>query len=230
MPPTVGWDYQLGGGSTPESGVGMVVRDRTDRPEQGLFNVCYVNGFQTQPGDRDWWLTEHPDLVLTADGHPVIDPDWPDELVLDIGSEENRRSLVEVVGAWIDGCAADGFDAVEIDNLDTFSRFPDVVESDAIAYATALVDRAHRAGLAIAQKNTAQLLGRVPFDFAIVEQCAEFDECEAFVDHYGAFVFDVEYDAEAFRRACRERVVADPIRRDLGLAPPTSPDHLRETC
>jgi len=42
-------DYQLGGAAEPEPNVGIVVRDRTDPPAAGRFNVCYVNGFQTQP-------------------------------------------------------------------------------------------------------------------------------------------------------------------------------------
>ena len=35
--------------------VGIVVRDRKARPAPGRYNVCYVNGFQTQPDERRFW-------------------------------------------------------------------------------------------------------------------------------------------------------------------------------
>ena len=37
---------------------------------------------------------------------------------LDTRTDAKRRQLARIVGRWIDGCAADGFDAVEFDNLD----------------------------------------------------------------------------------------------------------------
>jgi hypothetical protein len=83
------FDYQLGGTSdrlpTAASLVdfAVVARDSTDTPLTGAYNICYVNGFQSQPGDAAFWLA-HPDLMLRdADGRPVVDPNWPDEYVLD---------------------------------------------------------------------------------------------------------------------------------------------------
>lgn len=56
LPPANGkFDYQLGGAYTPASGTTTVVRDRTASPAAGLYNICYVNGFQTQAVDADWW-------------------------------------------------------------------------------------------------------------------------------------------------------------------------------
>src|SRR5262245_45079551 len=55
------FDYQLGGAYDPPADVEVLSRDRTDAPAPGLYNVCYVNGFQAQPGDEDFWLEEHPD-------------------------------------------------------------------------------------------------------------------------------------------------------------------------
>ena len=76
----------------------------------------------------------HPDVVLRGkDGKPVIDPDW-EETMLAPTSPERRTELAGVVGAWIAKCAADGFDAVEIDNLDTFTRTDGLItEGDAVA-------------------------------------------------------------------------------------------------
>ena len=82
-----------------------------------------------------WMLQEHPDLILTdSNGDFVNDPDWPEEFILDIRAEWQRQELSEIVGDWIRQCGQDGFDAIEIDNLDTFTRFSQIVKDDAIRY------------------------------------------------------------------------------------------------
>ena len=78
----------------------------------------------------------------------------------------------------IDACREAGYDAVEIDNLDTWTRFARIDRDGAIALAREYVDAAHQRGLAIAQKNAAEFLGvEIGFDFASVESCAAYDEC-----------------------------------------------------
>ncbi len=81
VPPAgAGFDYQLGGVYDPPAEVGVVARDSTVEPVGGgVYDICYVNGFQTQPGDAEHWLAEHPELVLRDEtGGPIADPDWPD--------------------------------------------------------------------------------------------------------------------------------------------------------
>lgn len=69
-------DYQLGGAYPPPSGVGIVSRDRQAAPASGIYNLCYVNGFQIQPGEESTWA-EPVDLVLRdSGGNPIIDPEW----------------------------------------------------------------------------------------------------------------------------------------------------------
>ena len=89
------------------------------------------------------------------------------------------------------------------------------------AYAAKLVARAHRAGLAAAQKNRAQWDGTVVgYDFAIAEQCAQYDECGDYVDTYDGRVLPVEYRKRTFRKGCREWGDELPVlRRDLALKP-----------
>ena len=190
-------DYQLGGASDPRDGVTVVARDRTEQPAPGVYSICYVNGFQTQPGDLGDWPD---DLVLHVDGEPLIDPGWPDEAILDTSTSASRERIAQIVGGWIAACADDGFDAVEFDNLDTYSRSTGLLtEKDNLALATALVERAHREGLAAGQKNSLELDTRgrdeAGFDFAVVEECHEFDECAAFADIWGEQWLDVEYEA-----------------------------------
>ena len=175
-------DYQLGGDRSVPDHVGIVVRDRESEPVEGTYNVCYVNGFQTQPNERAFWR-QHWRLVLKDDGKPVTDEAWG-EWLLDTRTAAKRRELARIVGRWIGGCAADGFDAVEFDNLDSFTRSHGLVERrQALAFARLLVDGAHDAGLEAGQKNLAGTTApRIGFDFAVAEECGRYHECGAYVD------------------------------------------------
>jgi Glycoside-hydrolase family GH114 len=229
------FDYQLGGAYEPAPDVAIVSRDRTATPDADRFNICYVNGFQTQPGEDDLWRDANADLVLSdASGDPVIDPEWPDEFILDVSTAENRARLLGIVGEWIDGCAASGFQAVEIDNLDTFARFPEQLSEDAaVAFASSLVERAHAAGLAIGQKNSTDLVPRRPdtgFDFAVVEQCNQYGECAEFTAGYGDQVYVIEYERQAFERGCADYPQLSIVLRDVDVSEPGSPTYVRNSC
>jgi hypothetical protein len=229
------FDYQLGGAYRPAGSVLVLSRDRGDRPASGRYNICYVNGFQTQPDERSLWTGANADLVLRDDGgEPLADPDWPGEMILDIGTDATRQRLTAIVGAWIDGCADDGFDAVEIDNLDTFTRFADrLSKADAVAYAAMLADRSHAAGLAFAQKNTAELLARrdaVGFDFAVVEECNQFGECGRFARAYADRIFVVEYRAAAFESGCTAFPELSIVLRDRDVRAPDQSGYVRRAC
>ncbi|MGW3008701.1 endo alpha-1,4 polygalactosaminidase [Streptomyces sp. NPDC001219] len=201
------FDYQLGGAYPPPGEVRAVSRDRTARPAPGRYNICYVNAFQAQPDDTGSWEDDHPGLLL-RDGHgdPVIDEDW-NEPLFDISTGAKRAALMEIVGPWIDGCAKAGYDAVEPDNLDSYERSEGrLTARHAAAFARLLADRAHRRRLAIAQKNTADLLPRrrrIGFDFAVVEECARYRECTGFATAYANRIFVIEYARRDFTAACR---------------------------
>jgi len=234
LPPANGaFDYQLGEAYPPPEGVVVVTRDRNASPADGLYNICYVNGFQTQPDERDFWTGEHPDLLLRdAGGDPVIDPDW-DEMILDVTTPTKRSALADIVGGWIDGCAADGFDAVEIDNLDTYSRSGGLVtQNDAVAFMALLSARAHAAGLPIAQKNSTDVLGRreeMGTDFAVAEECNRYDECGDYTAVYGDQVYVIEYRRSDFDAGCRDFPDLSIVLRDLDLVAP-GPGYVYDGC
>ena len=240
LPTEVGVDYQLGGGYDLADGVEIVVRDSTDSPAGGLYSICYINAFQTQPQDAELWLTERAELILRDDnGDPVIDPGWPDEMILDISNTKNRITIASIFGEAIAGCASDGFDAVEFDNLDSWTRSGGaLIEQNSVEVAIALVDFAHSSGLAAGQKNSAELGERgrdeVGFDFAVTEECAQFEECDEFRDVYKDAVINIEY-TDALDRPWAE-VCADPstpdmtVLRDRDLQTPNSPEYVFERC
>ena len=234
-----GVDYQLGGAYAPPPGVTVVVRDRMVAPAPGLFNICYVNGFQTQPGETESWLAEHPELILTdRRGRPVIDANWPDERLLDTRTPEKREAIAAVIRPWLDGCAEAGFDAVEFDNLDSWTRGPGLTPEGNLALATLLIQHAHSRGLWVGQKN-ARELGQAGldagFDFVISEECAVWRECAGYAALYGDRHIDVEYIDDMTRAAfdahCRAGdLPALVVLRDRGLSAPGDPDYLRAEC
>lgn len=240
-PVNAGFDYQIGEPYAVPSGIGVVIRDREEAPVNGLYTICYVNGFQAQPGELTAWKDKHDDLLLKEDGNYVIDGEW-NEVLLDISTSARREALATIVGEWIDTCADDGFQAVEIDNLDSWTRSDNLLtEDDALDYAALLTARAHARGLAIGQKNAVEIASvgaaQVGFDFAIAESCADYEmtdgvlECQGFVAAYGANVLVIEYDSAHFQQACAQYgSTLSIVQRDEEVTAPGSSAYVFQSC
>ncbi|MFF5303968.1 endo alpha-1,4 polygalactosaminidase [Streptomyces sp. NPDC013161] len=224
------FDYQIGGAYPPPSGVRIVSRDRTASPAPGLYNICYVNAFQAQPDERASWPADL--LLRDADGKVVVDEDWG-EALLDIRTAAKRQRVAARVNRWIDGCAAKGFDAVEPDNYDSYTRSHGLLTAnDATAFITLLSRHAHARHLAIAQKNTVELAGlrkRLGLDFAIAEECAEYDECGEYAQAFADRVIVIEYSDSGLRKA-RSGFAGklSIVRRDVDVSTPGSADYVRK--
>ena len=233
LPPAhAGFDYQIGGAYRPPAGVAVVTRDHADPPVTGLYNICYVNAFQAQQGaEHDW----DSDLLLRdAKGRVVYDPDW-DEALLDVRTAAKRRRIAAEVDGWIDGCAAKGYQAVEPDNYDSYTRSHGLLTpAEAEAYIALLSAHGHQRGLAVGQKNAAELArdrARTGLDFAVAEECGTYDECGSYTAAFGDHVLVVEYTAKGMAKACagwggRLSIV----RRDQDVSPAGSRGYVRRTC
>ena len=106
-------------------------------------------------------------------------------------------------------------------------------EEDAIAFMQLLSASAHAHGLAIAQKNSAEIVGRraeMGTDFAVVEECSRYDECAAFTDVYGAAVLMIEYRRADFEAGCRAFPEHPIVLRDLDLVSPGEPGYVYDAC
>ncbi|MDT5073990.1 MAG: hypothetical protein QOH82_3310 [Mycobacterium sp.] len=244
LPPVTGsFDYQLGGVDD-TAGLAVVARDASAVPMPGAYNLCYVNGFQSQPGEGERWLRDYgPAVLRDAAGAPVSDPDWPDEYVLDPSAAAQRKIILDVLGPLLSDCAGKGFDAVEIDNFDTFTRFSDpatgrIDEQGAIELARSYATIAHDHGLAIGQRNAAESVetGRreVGFDFAVAEECAAYRECARYEQVYGPHVLQIEYADNLpapFRAVCDSPERAPlTILRDRDLVAAGIAGHVYEQC
>lgn len=236
--PDAGFDYQLGGSYAPPPGATTIERDRAAAPAGVGYDICYVNGFQTQPDESAAFAAQHPELLVQDGGKPLADPGWPDEYLFDTSTEANRTALAAIVRPWIEGCASAGYDAVEFDNLDSFTRAAGALTAEGnIALATSYAAMAHESGLAAAQKNTVEHSGALRaagYDFAVVESCAHYDECTGYTAHYPV-VLDVEYADElgedAFSAACANPGRAPVmILRDHDLVTPADAGYVYRDC
>lgn len=231
LPPDGGFDYQLGGAYEPPDGTTVVARDATQAPAPGRYGICYLNGFQSQPGEAQLW----DGLLLEGPDGAMADPGWPDEYLLDTSTPENRAAIAAVMTARIHGCAGAGYDAVELDNLDSYLRSDGLLApADNLALARLYVAAAHEAGLAVAQKNALEIAAdgaAAGFDFAVTEECGAYDECAGYLAVYDV-VLDIEYgEADAFAALCRSGALPDrAIRRDLDLTTPASPAYVFGRC
>ncbi|TXS02950.1 endo alpha-1,4 polygalactosaminidase [Streptomyces sp. col6] len=153
---------------------------------------------------------------------------WKGERWLDIRRTEVLEPLME---SRIAMCAKKGFDAVEPDNMDGYrnrSGFP-LTAADQLRYNRLIARMVHRHGMSVGLKND---LPQIPelvgdFDFAVNEQCAQYEECEELTPFVkaGKAVFHVEYELPAAKFCAQSRKLGlSSLRKDYALGVG------RETC
>ena len=124
---------------------------------------------------------------------------FPDERWLDI---RRFKSFAKPLERRFATCARKNFDAVEPDNLAGFENktgFP-LTAADQLRFNRWVAHRVHAFGMAVALKNDPtqvdQLVGL--YDFAIVEECFQYRECDpysTFVER-GKAVLEAEYELD----------------------------------
>jgi hypothetical protein len=156
---------------------------------KGRHVVCYVSA-----GTWEDWRSDAAQFPAEVKGNSN---GWPGEKWLDI---RRLDVLAPIMSARLDQCKAKGFDAVEPDNVDGYtnkSGFP-LTAADQLAYNRWFATAAHSRGLSVGLKNdldqVTDLVG--DFDWALNEQCFEYNECSALAPFTkaGKAVFEVEYN------------------------------------
>lgn len=108
-PAGAAFDYQLGGASPAPEGVTVVVRDSTEPPAEVGYDICYIHGFQSQPGVE--WPEELP--LHDESGELLVDPGWPDEHLFDTSTAASRSAVADRLAPDVRACAEAGYEAVE---------------------------------------------------------------------------------------------------------------------
>jgi hypothetical protein len=155
----------------------------------GAKAICYVDA-----GTWENWRVDAGSFPRSVLGK---NNGWPGEKWLDI---RQTAILLPIMQARVQKCAQAGFDGVEWDNVDGYSNktgFP-LTAADQTVYDASLANLAHQVGLTVALKNDVEQLSTLApyFDYAINEQCQQYNECSGYTATFigvGKAVFQVEY-------------------------------------
>lgn len=213
------WQWQLSGPINTSYDVDLYDIDLFDTPVEtiqslqanGKSVICYFSAgtcenFRTDAG-------QFPDAVK---GEAL--EDFSDEQWLDI----RDASVLEVMKTRLDLAQSKGCDGVEPDNVDGYANNTgfSLTAEDQLSYNQSLALEAHNRGLAVGLKNDLDQLEALVayFDFAVNEQCHEYNECErlAVFTQAGKPVFNAEYqDTYINSSTARASVCADSAK--LGI-------------
>lgn len=197
-PTTAPWQWQLQGKIDTSVAASVFDVDGFETPKSvvsrlhrmGRSVICYL--------DVGSWENFRPDasqFPVSVRGSRY--EGFPDERWLDI---RRFHSFARPLEHRFDLCARKGFDAVEPDNLagwENNTGFP-IGADDQLRFNRWVARQVHARGMSVALKNDGPQAGALVglFDFAIVEQCFQYEECDpyrAFV-RAGKAVFEAEYE------------------------------------
>ena len=137
----------------------------------GRHAVCYV--------DAGTWEKWRPDASQYPAAVKGKSNGWPGERWLDI---RRLDVLGPILRARLDLCVGKGFDGVEFDNVDGYTNKTGfkLKAADQLAFNRWLAAEAHARGLAVGLKNDLEQIPQLvaSFDFAIDEECFDYDECK----------------------------------------------------
>ncbi|MFC4120551.1 endo alpha-1,4 polygalactosaminidase [Nonomuraea zeae] len=172
---------------------------------RGAKAICYVDAGSIEEFRPDYqqavaWHKSHGNSLL---GKP-FSPEFPNERWANINNDQGQRDfLLKLMEARVDKCVQAGFDGVEFDVVNAHEEGKSVTgwsvaPATQLIYNRALAALAHRKGLSVALKNDLSQVDELVshFDYAVNEECFQYDECEtlsAFVKA-GKPVFHVEYE------------------------------------
>jgi len=197
-PTTAHWQWQLQGKIDTSVKAPVYEVDSFDVPKstiaelhrKGRKVICYldIGAWESYRPDAG----AYPEVVLGAEYFGYPEERWLDIRRLDI--------LRPILNRRFDICARKGFDAVEPDNIagwENKTGFP-LTRADQLRFNRYVARAVHKRGMSVALKNDGrqarQLVGS--YDFAVVEQCFQYNECgqySPFVEA-GKAVFVAEYE------------------------------------
>ena len=198
--PGISWQWQLTGSINSSHNVDLYDVDLVDTSQavidelhgRNIMAICYFSAGSLDESRED--ASGFPKEVVGK----TLD-DWPDEKWLDVTNYKEFKGIIE---KRLDLAVQKNCDGVEPDNIDGFQNESgfDITPKDQIAYNRWLASAAHERQLSIGLKNDLDQVDELVdfFDFAINEQCFQYNECEKllpFIEEDKA-VLGVEYELE----------------------------------
>jgi len=196
--PGISWQWQLDGPINVSYKADLYDIDLFDTPQnvidklhkQGKKVICYFSA-----GSWEDWRPDAGKFSKSVIGKKM--EDWAGEKWLNVADYSKFAGIMQ---ARMDLAVKKKCDGVEPDNVDGYTNKTGfkISAQDQINYNKWLASEAHKKGLAIALKNDIEQVGQLVnyFDFAINEQCFEYNECaplQAFIKQ-GKAVLGVEYE------------------------------------
>jgi hypothetical protein len=199
--PGISWQWQLQGKIDTSYKVDLYNIDLFDVPQstieklhkKGIKIICYFSAGSSEDWREDF--DKFPQSVLGKDYEG-----WAGEKWLDIS---NYHKFEDVIKARLDLAVKKKCDGVEPDNINAYQQKEtgfNLTYEDQLNYNIFLAEEAHKRNLAIALKNNGEQIKDLInyYDFAIVESCFEWEECDPFKKFIkqNKAVLGVEYNLE----------------------------------
>lgn len=228
--PKTSWQWQLNGLPIDRSiDVEMYDIDLFDNDsatvsalhDEGRIVICYMNA-----GGWENWRPDAAKFPEEIIGKNL--DEWEGERWLDI---RRLDILAPIMEDRMIACKSKGFDGIEPDNVDGYLNDTgfDLTAADQLGFNIWLAETAHERGLSIGLKNDMDQAPELVqyFDWALNEECFEFQECETlqpFIDA-GKAVFNVEYGPETDEFCAEARKMGfNSLKKNLDV------DAWRESC
>jgi hypothetical protein len=136
----------------------------------GHIVICYFSA-----GTYENWRSDASQFPAAAIGNAV--QGWAGENWLDT----RNATVRSIMAARMDLAKSKGCDGLEPDNVDGYANNPGfpLTTATQIDYDSYLASQAHARGMVVALKNATDLVTSLVnnFDFAVVEQCFQYNEC-----------------------------------------------------
>jgi hypothetical protein len=225
------WQWQLSGTLNSNYDVDLYDIDLFDTSKeeiQSLQNegkkvICYFSA-----GSFEAWRSDAESFSENIKGNEM---DGWNELWLDISSD----SLKPIMKERLTLAQEKGCDGVETDNVDGYDNLTgfNLTSSNQLSYNKFLAEEAHKRGLSIGLKNDLNQIDELIryFDFAVNEQCHEYNECQLLTPFIKANkpVFNAEYNVAA---TDKDALCQDGRERHFQtlILPLNLDDSFRESC
>lgn len=163
--------------------------------------ICYFSA-----GTYENWRPDEKQFPANTLGNGL---GWPGEKWLDVRNQTVRNIMLN----RLDLAKSKGCDGVEPDNVDGYANNSgfNLSKQDQINFLTFLANESHKRGMTIALKNATDLVENLvsTFDFAVVEECFKYNECDAYSPFIAQnkAVLNAEYNAYSAATCTRAKAL-----------------------